>query len=364
MRNIKPLELIDAKGTWHEIGRQYGEACSEGIKKNVEVFVNGIASINKADKKAILATAQKFVKPVEEYAPEFLDEMKGIAEGSGVSFEDVLIINTRTEFMALGKGEIEEAEGCTVIVATPEVTANHHMLMAQNCDMNPRVLEAQVIVKKKKKGKPNTIGFHDAGMLIKTGFNSAGIVCLGNGLFLDKKMQFGVPVQLLVHGILTAENLCEAVLKCVPAKRTWTSNKVIGSAQGLCVDVEVAQDFENFLMPEDGILVHTNHFVGSTRQARDMGPLMVPNTLTRRYRALQLLAAERGNITVDTFKKVLSDHVDKPDSLCAHVNPKNPLMQWQTNLSVIIDIDARAVDITKGPPCQTEYVHLDFQDMF
>lgn len=370
MNTKPPFPIIEVEGGPYDRGCQYGKQARTIIEDSVDnyhrVFKERGATLEWDE---ITALAKQFERPIQEYDPEVIEEMKGIADGSGVKYEDILILNVRTEFLAVGMGEkisaSKEPEGCTVIVATPEVTANHHMLMAQNQDSSPSTQKALVIVKKKKeKGRPNTVGFHEAGMIIKTGFNSAGIVCLGNGLYAEGKVQPGVSVQMLVHGILTAENLNSGVRRCLPAKRTTPSNKVIGSAEGLCVDVEVGQDYENFLLPEDGILVHTNHFVvPNPKQSRDLGPLKFPNTLTRRYRALQLLTAERGHITADTFKKVLTDHFDKPDSVCTHVNPQSPLI-IMTTMSVIIDITAKTVDLAKGPPCENEYVHLDFQDMF
>ena len=333
-----PFPVISCEGNPYDIGCQYGVQARSLIESAAESYHKIFQDMGvKVEWREISDLAKRFESHIKEYDADALEEMRGIADGSGVSYEDIMIVNLRTEFRSLGRVQMD-ADGCTVIVATPETTANHHMLMAQNCDMNPRALPSQVIVKKKKKGKPATIAVHDAGMLIKTGFNSAGLVCLGNGLFRDEKIQIGVPSHILVYGILTAENVCEALLRCLPEKRTMSSNKVIGSRQGLCVDVEVAADFENFIMPEDGILVHTNHFVCEPK-GRDMGPLIIPNTITRRHRALQLLEAERGNITVDTLKKVLTDHLDKPDSICDHVNLKNPFIQSQTNASVIIDLE-------------------------
>ncbi len=365
MNTELPFPIISTEGNPYEIGYQYGSQAKALIEESANNYRKVFKERGtKIEWDEITALAKKFVPYVEEYDPDAVEEMKGMAEGAGVSLEDIMIINARTEFSALGTGKIEEPEGCTVIVATPEVTANHHMLMAQNCDQSPGSQKALVLVKKKKKGKPNTVAIHEAGMVMKTGFNSAGIVCLGNGITADSKIRFGIPVTLLVAGSLTEETLAGAVRKCLPAKRAKACNKVIGSAEGLCVDVEVGLDFENLLMPEDGILVHTNHFLIPQPNLRDMSQVRNPNTVTRRYRALQLLTAERGHITVDTFKRVLTDHVDKPDSICTHLNPQNPVLQYQTNISVIVDINAKTMDVAKGPPCQYEYVHLDFNDMF
>ena len=131
MRNIKPLKIVDAKGTWLEIGRQYGEDCSEDIKKNIDVYIKAMGSVTKADKKAILAMSQKFVKPVKEYAPECIDETKGIAEGAKVSFEEVFFLTASCElecYYSLLAG------GCTSFACTGEATKNGETIVGQNLD--------------------------------------------------------------------------------------------------------------------------------------------------------------------------------------------------------------------------------------
>ena len=48
---------------------------------------------------------QGFAREIEQFAPHYLEEMRGIAAGAGVTFEDVVMINARTEVIAKARAE-------------------------------------------------------------------------------------------------------------------------------------------------------------------------------------------------------------------------------------------------------------------
>ena len=72
----------------------------------------------------------------------------------------------------------------------------------------------------------------------------------------------------------------------------------------------------------------------------------------------KLLAKKNGTITVDYVKECLKNHENYPDSLCAHMLEGETEMRkmWQTNASIIYNLDQLEMDICYGPPCQGEYV--------
>jgi len=50
------------------------------------------------------------------------------------------------------------------------------------------------------------------------------------------------------------------------------------------------------------------------------------------------------------------DHFGKPHSICTHINPTVVEdKRVETVASVIMDLDERSLNITKGPPCLSEY---------
>ena len=371
MENVMPpFPIISVEGDFFECGYQHGEQAKALVAESVENYRNVLKNNLNLDWRQVIRLAEKFLPAINEYDPTVVDEMKGIAEGSGRAFEDILVLNVRNElaFLASSGGNTEldqdSTEGCTVMAAAPEVTESGHMIVGQNVDWLDITQKTYIILKKKRKHAINCVTFLEAGIVGKTGFNGLGIVSFGNALVTDK-MGFGVPVQIILNRLLDAHTVSEAIQLFLPPNRGSSVNRLIASKDGLCIDIESAPDSFNHLFPEDGILVHTNHFVIPNPKIHDRNPFVLPNTLIRRHRALQLLGAERGNITKDTFKRIFTDHLDRPNSICMHEDPyrRKGKETVHTVVSVILDLNTLELDIAKGPPCEHEYARIDFSDI-
>ena len=176
-------------------------------------------------------------------------------------------------------------------------------------------------------------------------------------------MHFGVPTQIVDRKLSMAQNMAEALaisISPAPPERGGAINRTMADKDGLCVSVEVTPEDASFIYPDNGILVHTNHLLTVHPTARDLAPSLIPSSLLRRYRAEVLLAAERGKITVETMQRILSDHAGDPASICDHIGGAVP---WQTVASLIMDVNEKTLYITKGHPCENEYVALTFEDI-
>jgi len=365
-----PLPIISVEGAPYERGVQYGAQAKAIIERILEGYRKALKDRVNLEWNQALALSKRFLPSIEAYDPEVIVEMKGIAEGAGRSFEEVLLINARSELIFLARAgglkvldESEPGEGCTVMAATPEVTKNGHMIVGHNVDWMPGSEKNYIILEKKKKEGLNFVSILEAGIVGKSGFNAAGLVAFGNALITDK-MKFGIPVQIIANKVLSADSVADACMYFLPPSRGSSLNRLIADEQGLCVNVEMATESFNFLFPEDGILVHTNHFVVPNTKINDMNVQVKPDTVLRRHRALQLLGAERGRITVDTFKTIFCDHRGYHHSVCQHVDEKHPeAMRTQTVLSNIYDVNERTLYIAKGPPCEHEYVALNFSSI-
>jgi len=80
------------------------------------------------------------------------------------------------------------------------------------------------------------------------------------------------------------------------------------------------------------------------------------SSIIRYNRARRLFKTELGKVDIPTFKRVLSDHVGYPESICRHGNPKLPEEdQTQTIFSVAFDLTNKVAWVNAGNPCQGEY---------
>jgi len=363
-----PFPVILAEGNPYEVGYQYGSQCKALIVKMLDMYGTIFKRNANLGWNEVLALARKFMPFIENYDPDAMEEMTGVAKGVGVSLEDIVAINARTEMAFVGMAgtvteESPQETYCTTLAATPEATQNGHTLIGQNWDWYPEAQKAFILLKKRKKGKPNCVSFIEAGLLGKGGLNSAGLGFVGNAMATDK-MRVGVPTHIITNRILNAESLTEVIGMLLSAYRAGATNRLTATANGECADIELSTDDYSVIFPEDGVIAHTNHFTVQKPTIRDTFPNKYPSTFTRLHRAKKLLAAERGHITLETFERILRDHLGKPDSICWHLDERiDKSLRLQTNASIIMDLNEKAFYIAKGPPCQNEYVALDLKDI-
>jgi len=351
--------LIEISGEPFERGRQYGERAAGLIQFNLEGYWRLFQRDTSLDRAAVLEQARRYLRPIEGYAPHLLEEMRGIAEGAGVSLDEVLALNCRTEILSLGT--IPLREECTGLFVAPEATADGHTLLAQNWDWANVMRGGMVLLRIEQPGRPTVLTLTEAGMVGKIGLNSAGVGVCTNFLRHDHR-RIGVPFHLILRETLEAHRLGLAVAAIYRHVRADSGNYLLAHADGEAVDLEATPSDVGFLHPQNGLLVHTNHFLTPRLQAGDVGIAPSDHTLLRYGRALRLLRAQAGQITVEMLKSVLRDHFNHPKSICRHPDPGQPEVERSATLaSVILDLTAGEMHVTAGEPCETEYQNISVE---
>lgn len=353
--------IVTVEGDAETCGYEYGLKCRELIHASLDVYKKAFQDDLKIDWKEALTLGRKFLPSMEAYDALSLVEMRGVAQGAGRSFEEILVLHVKTELkFAASLGGFE---GCTTLAATPEATLHRTTTVGKNWDWTADSQKLGVILRKKRNDGPTTVSLTEAGLLGRDGFNSAGIAIVANALASDN-WHVGVPLHVVIHKALRASTLNDAMAAVLAADRASSNNYMIVHGGGEAVCLEAAPLDYNVIWAEGGILAHSNHFTIPNQKIKDQLPAMYPNTLTRYHRARKLISMERGNITVDTFKKVLTDHFDYPFSICWHSAPAvKPGSQLQTNASMIFEIRERKLHVAMGPPCLNPYAVVDCADI-
>ena len=71
----------------------------------------------------------------------------------------------------------------------------------------------------------------------------------------------------------------------------------------------------------------------------------------------QLIQRNKRKLGLTTFQEFLRDHANKPNMICAHVNPAKPKAHHSRTLDGMIYIpQKREAWIFKGNPCENEFV--------
>ncbi|MFJ6566789.1 C45 family autoproteolytic acyltransferase/hydrolase [Streptomyces sp. NPDC091292] len=383
--------IVRTTGGARERGRQYGTAARQRILLSLENYERVYAKFAALDWGAATALAETFVPAIQEVDESLLDEVRGIAEGAGVSFDDVLALNLRTEILFSGKARKIAAAGASRASAarTPlECTSfcdlrGSEPVVGQNWDWIPFSHETVVVLEAAPDAGPRWVSVVEAGLLAKFGMNSAGLTVLTNALVTSLDVGSpGMPYHLLLRMLLGAGSVAagEELLRTVT--RSSSANYLLVGRDGKAGDGEAGdvgavdlecrpggpRDVSALRVRRGGLLVHANHFDSGdsafASAGTDHGPRVMPDTLFRRARATAL--AELMPVpSVAGWHEVLSDHENYPDALCCHPNPReHPLEQGSTVASALIEPHRSTLRLTLGHPCTAPRVTYDYEEFF
>lgn len=346
-----PFPLVTIEGEARERGRQYGRAAAERIEASLRIYMAAWNAGDAGARTALLERAAAFISVVGDGFPDLLEEMRGIAEGAGRELEEIVALNARTELLY---GEAAD-DACTSAVLLPEV-AGGRVVIGQNWDWRPACRESAIVLRVTPHRGPKLLTFVEAGMLARSGMNSAGIGLCGNFLHSDgDHRQRGVPIPVIRRAILMSPSLPAAVGEVLRAPRAFSSNHLLAHRDGEAVDLEAAPSEVFPLFAEDGLLVHSNHFKAAHGRVRDTGLPRYPDSLFRDRRVRAHLAGSRRPIGAEDLQRALRDHFGLPDSVCRHRASRPDGTEIETVASVVMDLAEGALWLCPGPVCQNEY---------
>jgi len=332
-------------GPPREMGRQFGDAARELIREFAAVALQRVNLTMRVSKQQAENTAAKSLEFAEKYSPDSCDELRGMADATGLSVSDLMILQIRNQL------QNEPEAGCTSFSLSS--VAGRGRLLGQNWDNDPGLDPFTVVLTRKPSGKPALINVTQAGLIAYIGFNDAGLgVCL-NSLPAPSR-PIGVPHYFTVREIFEARSLDGAIHAVKRAHRAIPANIMLTSPEGPA-DLEVTMDEVHVLRPdEQDRVTHANHCRHpSLANINAMYPELIQSQ-PRQDRIDRLLSDSAAN-SVDRLKDILRNHEDHPRSICRHANGDPGVGHWQTVFSVIIEPEARTMHLSRGTPCDHSY---------
>lgn len=363
MSNAFPF--IRVSGTPHQRGFQLGQMAGDRIRTSLEIYSRAFDAVKLAWAD-VFELARAFIPRISKYEPDYLEEMRGIAEGAGLELERVIALNARTELLYRGrKGPLtplQSTEGCTAVVAMPDVTAAGRLIHAQNWDWIAECARSAIVIRHEMPDGMVYLGFNEAGTLARAGFNNRGIALTGNFLACDRDQGGeGIPIPFVRRRVLTSDTFDEAVEAIYASPRSFSNNMMVSQAGGRAVNLETTPVEIFRVDPERGLMVHANHFRSPVANAtvRDTGIDFSPDSLYRDSRVEMRLAPHLGRITEDHMKEALADDFGKPAAVCRAPTPGPGGADCATVATIIMDAALGKMWIAPSPymgaPVYTEY---------
>jgi isopenicillin-N N-acyltransferase like protein len=307
------ISLIETGGSWRDIGFDVGKIAREQIQF---AAASTRAELGGIDPAAVIGNIGPYLRITEDVAPDIIAELRGMAEGSGVPFETLFVLNAAAE-LAQSIGRFE----CTVVGISGAGTTDGHVLLAHNEDATAGWGDLTYVIKAKPDGAPAFAAFTYAGLLLHQGVNAAGLGSVGNALYA-RDARPGIPKLLLYRRAIASRTIEEAIRAVTDPRRAFGNNHLFATA----VPEMAALDCDEDLL----------------------------NSRLRQTRVETLVERAWGQLDACTLRGLMSDHANYPKSVCKHHAPESDL-DYGTIGSVVIDVSARKLWACSGNPCRGEW---------
>lgn len=361
-REIREVRL---SGSGYALGLQHGKLLKTEIGELVLKMKRNIADNVHRDAHEVLKnfyTYAQFADTIRTYTPELFEEVRGIADGSGQNFKDIMAFNLLDEFWCyLDNSSNHHCSGLGV----PSLNGSTSYI-AQNMDIESYTDNYQILIRLERTSKrPEQLILTHPGAIGFAGMNEAGIGACMNTLMQLKSSQKGLPVAFIVRRILgsTDKNDLLNFIQTVP--HASGQNYIIG-IKGEVYDFEASANKVVRFEPKNanGTVYHTNHPIVND-DVKEWAKRYDPTLATKptnsnsyiRLAAVQNRVMASPTVNDILIKETLRSKDDKENPVCRA--PKNGGF---TFASVIMTLTGTPyLQVTAGPPDQSEYKRFDFK---
>ena len=261
----KSLRIVDLHGTPYERGLQHGKELQREIGEMVRMFEADLPKVTGEQASTFVPrflAATSYDAAVRRLTPGLLDEVRGIADGSGQSFATMFAYQLIDELWAQTRSLKQEK--CTSLGLAK--TGEQPTIVAQNLDI-PTWMQTY----------PTLLRIHHCdsdlqslvvtlpGLIGAMGMNNGKVAVAVNTILQLAPCRDGLPVAFVVRGILEQRDDAAAREFLLRVKHASGQAYTIGGAENVTCHEASAHQVTRFL-PKTGAerVWHTNHPVANT----------------------------------------------------------------------------------------------------
>lgn len=349
------------KNSHFQCGRIHGLQHREAIEHNLSTFWS-ILDGNGYRRRVVCEKAREDRHLLRE---ERLEEIRGVARGSGLPFQELLAYN-------LFRGLVL-ADECTVMIVLGSASASGNTLFLKNSDkvggeslVGPQFFqhkEVNVILNLRLDSGIRIVGVSAAGSMgVKMGINSKG-VAVGSNIARTQQLKDKKVDLTTIRAIDRAELGREALEMGSALEATQlVVSKILKDPMGTPGNMEFVDAREAYIVEgsydryavekvTEGIAARSNCFI----LLKELNQWDDLSSQARYIRSLQLLRQHQGRLTPELLKSFSMDHENGPgpNSICRHGRD----FREETSLAAaVMEIDGKdplrsRVEIALGKPC-------------
>jgi len=315
-----PIFEVEADN-YYDLGFAIGQRFAENINESL---------IRQAELSAIIANIvsydsvyffENLLAKAEELYPDFVEEIRGTSDGSGVEFDVLMRLNCFGDIIALYYGLVGETDldipesllGCSTV----SYNYNGNQYLAHNEDGMATLHDLMAVIKVSMPGKPDFINLYYPGLLcgVAPSLNDEGMAFSGNYIQSASGVPGGLPHLFIFAALLEAESVDDAI--SIITNTLACNDLHVNIASGVENRVVSVEKAENTAVVHEveGLYAHTNHFI----QDAMLGfPTDDDATTVARYTTLMGLIAtytdHLADVDCDVLYDFLCDVAAEPDT--------------------------------------------------
>jgi isopenicillin-N N-acyltransferase like protein len=345
--------LIEISGTHREMGRQIGEATriqAQHSVENARILIDAAYDTLELTWDGAKIQGRKYLPFAEERYPQYVDELRGIAEGANVPFDDIVVLNA----MEAVTMDALHLTRCTSMAVNDERTADGHVLAAHNEDWVPEDEGDVFIISAKPDKEPPFLAMTYGGLLPNVGFNAYGIAQLIDSVYPGDS-RIGIPRLVVARAVLASRRISGAIGRTLVPHRAAGYNHLLVHESGEIYSIEVSARKFEILYAHEGYMVHTNHYLDPHMKQIEKDPEELLSSRVRYFRASRLIRQKEKH-SIKSLQFIQKDHVNIPNSICNHnIEGLDPLDREKTISAMVMDLTSREMHLAWGNPCKNVY---------
>lgn len=268
------MDIIELEGSPFGMGVEFGRRCRAEIEALYALrLANAVAQAREyggrsVDEAWLLDVAGRCLPFVEAHHPAGLEELEGIAEGSGLALAQIWSMNALTDLRDVAAfselpapSVLPEDEGCSSIVVHEQATASDvGPLTGQTWDLGTDNMPFVCMVRRRPTEGPATICLTTVGCLSLIGANDQGLA-VGTTNLRSTDSRLGVGYLDVIHRMLASRSFDEARRSLFEARRSGAHYFYLASAEGRIATFEGTATCLAEQELTSGFSVHCNHML-------------------------------------------------------------------------------------------------------
>lgn len=338
LREFPPAAVI--LGTPRDRGLTYGALFRDAIHDFLAKEIYAAFVGKPSTKEQMLHYARACGQVVRAECPLVAEEFQGIADGAGLTFEEVVLINLHEEFYH--RPDLPKHGHCTAVAVGPSDTGNQHTYVGQTWDWMQSVAGKSRVIQWRRAEGVSVLAYGFPGMPMGAGVNAEGIALCWTSAGFDKKDQVprvGIPSYMLIAHLLAQKDMDAVLREARKNKHAGWFTFVMADADGRLVNIEGSP--ERVVVEEaDGRLVRVLY--GSRQMAGG-------NLHERCQRMYDLLQETQGKNDLTRLQDYFAD-------------PKYQINVGNGTIDMMVfDTTARAAYLSRGPSYRISWRKFSFE---